>query len=405
MQPIVALGMGLRDAGYSVRIVTLDSFKDMVLDNGLDFWPVRGDAQQIVQEMMVRHGANTNFLQMYKGVMRSFGGIVDDYIEAFSNEALQDSDAILSQLPGNFFGYDMAEALGVPYIALSVIPQERTAAYPIALLPNRFSPGRWWNRLSYGIATQLAWRPFYGPINRFRGQLGLMKTPFLWGNTRKDVPVLQGFSEHVVPTEAEWGERVRTTGYWVLDEPEWEPSPELTQFLEAGSPPIYIGFGSMPVPDPRQTTQLILKALAESKQRTVLSAGWARLGREELPEHIFLLDYAPHSWLFPKMGGIVHHGGTGTTGAALRSGVPSVVIPFTVDQPFWSERSRALGVGPAPIPFQKLTATKLAKTIRQLLKDESMRKNAVQLCDRMAAEDGVGKAVGIIQDMLNKANK
>ncbi|MBN2502947.1 MAG: glycosyltransferase family 1 protein [Anaerolineales bacterium] len=400
VQPIIALGKGLQQAGYAVRLVTLASFEGFVGGHGLDFSPVRGDAQQLVQEMMAKRGGNTNLLKMYRGIMRTFGAITDSYIEAFSAEALRDSDAILSQLPGGFFGYDLAQALDVPYLALSVIPQQSTASYPYALLPGQISLGRWWNRRSYDLAAQLVWPPFRKPINQFRRRLGLPRASFWWGSTRAVYPVLQGFSEHVVPTEPDWGAHMHTTGYWLLDESDWEPSAELEQFLAAGEPPVFIGFGSMPVPDSAKTTQIILDALAETGQRAVLSAGWAGLGAQRLPEHVFLLDYAPYTWLFPKMRGIVHHGGSGTTGLALRSGAPSVVIPFTADQPFWGERTRALGVGPAPVLFQNLSVPNLAVAIQTMLTDKAMQQRAGEMRQKLLAEDGVKTAVKIVQSIL-----
>ena len=126
VQPIVALGRGLLDAGYAVRIVTLQSFESMVRGQGLEFFPVEGDAQALTNEMMLAgmQGNDLNLLHMYRGIMRSFGAITESYQKSFAAEELRDSDAILGQLPGGFYGYDLAELLHVPYIDLSVIPQE-----------------------------------------------------------------------------------------------------------------------------------------------------------------------------------------------------------------------------------------------------------------------------------------
>ena len=406
VQPCVALGRGLADKGYAVRIVTMETFRDMVLDQELDFIPVEGDAQALTGDFMnsemVSHGRN--ILVMFRAMLRTFGSMTKSYEVAFSNEALFDSDAILNQLPAGFYGYDLAESLKVPYIALSVIPQEVASAWPLSLFPSRLSLGGWYNRLTYGIGQQLAWQPFRKSINRYRRQLGLSSTSFWWGNIRRmkqeHVPVIQGFSEHVIPKQPEWGDHIYTTGYWTLDEPEWQPTEGLVKFLQAGPPPVFIGFGSMPVSDPQQTTKLILDALKEAKKRCILHAGWANLGTTDLPDNVFMLDYAPYDWLFPQMEAVIHHGGSGTTGLALRSGVPSMVIPFTADQPFWGERTHALQVGPSPIPFSKLTANELAHTIRTLTTNTTMRTNAIRLREAMAGENGIEVAVRIIHNYL-----
>ena len=406
VQPIVALGRGLADVGYIVRMVTMVGFEPMVREQGLEFFPVEGDAQALTSELILEgvKGKDLSLLHMIRGFMRTFGAITQSYHAAFAANTLRDSDAILSQLPGGFYGYDLAEALRVPYIALSVIPQEITGAYPLSLLPMRFSLGRWYNRLTYAFGQQLAWQPFRKAINAFRYELGLPPASFWWGNMRRmkreRVPVIQGFSEHVIPRQPEWGGHVHTTGYWTLDEPGWQPSEALLKFLEAGDPPVFIGFGSMPVPDPRATTVLILNALQQTGKRGILHAGWAQLGVEHLPDSVFLLDYAPYAWLFPRMASVTHHGGSGTTGFALRSGVPSMVVPFTADQPFWGKRTHELGVGSAPVPFSKLTVENLAHAIQMMSEDTEMQQRATNLRDAMAAENGVLQAVEIVQHYL-----
>lgn len=248
VQPIVALGRGLSDAGYAVRVVTLRSFEPLVRGQGLESFAVEGDAQALTNEMMLTgmQGNGLNLLRMYRGIMRTFGAITQSYQEAFAADALRDSDAILSQLPGGFYGHDLAEHLRVPYIALSVIPQEATGAYPLSLLPMQFSLGGWYNRLTYAFGQQLAWHPFRRSINAFRRQLGLPPASFWWGSMRRmkreRVPVIQGFSGRVIPRQPEWGDHVHTTGYWALGESDWEPSAALVRFFEAGEPPVFIGF-------------------------------------------------------------------------------------------------------------------------------------------------------------------
>lgn len=217
---------------------------------------------------------------------------------------------------------------------------------------------------------------------------------------RERVPVIQGFSERVIPRQPEWGDHVHTTGYWALGESDWESSAALVRFFEAGEPPVFIGFGSMPVPDPQGTTALILEALRRAGRRGILGAGWAKIGAADLPDGVFLLDYAPYAWLFARMAAIVHHGGSGTTGFALRSGAPSMAVPFTADQPFWGKRTHDLGVGHAPIPFPKLTVDSLAAAIRTMTENVEMQRRAAELRAALAAEDGLKRAVEVVQAQL-----
>jgi sterol 3beta-glucosyltransferase len=170
----------------------------------------------------------------------------------------------------------------------------------------------------------------------------------------------------------------------------------LVEFLQAGPPPAYVGFGSMFMNGGRRKTEIILNALKLARQRAALATGWGELTAEDAPEGIFVLDAVPHDWLFPRVAAVVHHGGAGTTGAALRAGKPAVICPFVGDQPFWGRRVAALGAGPPPIPQRKLTAERLAAAIRSAVADGEMRQRAASLGEAIRAEDGVGRAVAMI---------
>jgi UDP:flavonoid glycosyltransferase YjiC (YdhE family) len=225
--------------------------------------------------------------------------------------------------------------------------------------------------------------PFFGPF----------KSPRL-----QNSPVLYGFSEAVIAKPADWGSQAHITGYWFLEsERDWQPPPGLEAFLQRGPTPISIGFGSMSSRKAEETAQLILQALAKSGQRAILLTGWKGLQVDTLPENVFALDSAPHEWLFSHVSAVVHHGGAGTTAAGLRAGVPSIVVPFFADQPFWGQRVADLGVGPAPIPRKKLTADRLAQAIQQAVQDSAMQQRASSLGEKIRAENGIARAVALIE--------
>lgn len=230
---------------------------------------------------------------------------------------------------------------------------------------------------------------------------GLNRAPF-WGpyqsNRTLGLPVLYGFSPSVVPKPSDWDADVHVTGYWFLDSSEgWSPPDELEGFLMSGPPPVYIGFGSMGNRKPQETADLVVRALERCNQRAVLLSGWGGMQSEDLPDSMFMIDSIPHTWLFPRMAAIVHHGGAGTTAAGLRAGVPSIVVPFFGDQPFWGQRVMELGVGPAPVPRKSLTVERLASAIEKAVSDQEMHLRAAQLGEKIRAEDGVARAVEIIQ--------
>lgn len=156
-----------------------------------------------------------------------------------------------------------------------------------------------------------------------------------------------------------------------------------------------IGFGSMASADPSASTQLVLEAIMRAGVRAVVLSGWGGLASVPSADDLFIADAIPHDRLFPRVQAIVHHGGAGTTGAAIRAGVPSVVTPFSVDQPFWASRVFALGVGPRPIPRAQLDPGNLASAISLAVTDRHMRSRAAQLGELVRAENGVAAAVRV----------
>jgi sterol 3beta-glucosyltransferase len=252
------------------------------------------------------------------------------------------------------------------------------------------------------LTRQMMWQMFRKADNLVRVQVLQMARASFWGPfatlQRQTKSVLYGYSPQVIPPPADWSDFVHVTGYWFLEPPaEWEPPNDLVNFLQAGSPPVYIGFGSMPSSKPEETADLVLQALARVGQRAVLSSGWGGLKKENLTDNAIMIGSIPHSWLFPKMAAVVHHGGAGTTAAGLSAGIPSIVIPFFGDQPFWGQRVYELGVGPKPIPRQRLTVEGLVEAIRSAVFNPTINKNAARLGDRIRAEDGVARAVAIIE--------
>jgi sterol 3beta-glucosyltransferase len=215
------------------------------------------------------------------------------------------------------------------------------------------------------------------------------------------VPMLYGYSPVVVPKPSDWNEHVHVTGYWFLDHAsDWQPPADLVDFLGSGPPLIYIGFGSLLSRGSEKASRIVLDALKQSGQRGVMATGWGGLSQSDLPDEVFSVESVPHDWLFPRMAAVVHHGGAGTTGAGLRAGVPSIVIPFSKDQPFWARRVKALGAGPDPIPRKRLTASRLAHAMRVAVMDESIRKRAAVLGQTIRAEDGVGNAIRVFSQTV-----
>jgi sterol 3beta-glucosyltransferase len=211
--------------------------------------------------------------------------------------------------------------------------------------------------------------------------------------------ILYGLSPSVIPKPKDWGDNIHLTGFWFLDSTEdLEPTAELENFVESGSPPVYVGFGSMSNRKPEETADIVLQALKMTGQRAIMYSGWGSLQKSNVPSNVLMVDSAPHTWLFPRCSAVIHHGGAGTTAAGLRGGTPSIVVPFHGDQPFWGKLVAELSVGPKPIPHKKLTAKRLTQAIRDAQSAE-IRERARELGAMIQKEDGTANAIEIIKNL------
>jgi len=409
VQPYVALGVGLQAAGFDVRVVTHEDFEGFVRGHGLDFhplpivsraWHATEDGQRLLSSgnnplAFIRH-----FVRLRVPVMRD--------ILASCYEAARDADVVIGSTTAMLFAYSLAEKLRLPTLAAHygpMVPSSRLASCLMPACP-RWLPGqRVYNRLSHLLTGECFWQHMRTAFNLARADvLDLPPYPFLGPSPRlfQTTPLVCGCSPLVVPPPADWGEHQHMTGYWFLNSTShWKPPSDLLDFLHAGPAPACVGFGSMASGNVEEFTDIILGALEQSGQRAILLTGWGGLRERRTSERVFVAETVPHDWLFPKTAAVVHHGGAGTTAAAIRAGVPSVVVPFMADQSFWGGRIYQLGVGPAPIPRRRLTTQRLAAAITQATQDSSMRAAAQWLGARVRMEDGTAAAVRVIEEFCH----
>ncbi|PKO19293.1 MAG: glycosyltransferase [Chloroflexi bacterium HGW-Chloroflexi-10] len=401
IQPCIALCRGLQQAGYQVCLAAPADFAEFVQKHGVSFYPLRGDVQKIMasdtgKKFMETGGANP--LKSIRAVRTMVAPVIMQMAEDVS-AACQDAQALICLGVFSSFGQSVAEALKIPMMHIEPTPLLPTSAFPAPSWPIQRSLGGLHNHLSGLAMLRVIWLWYQPFVNDFRKSLGLPKLTFKrYYRSLRSTPMLSAYSPSIIPHPADWADSVHITGTFFLDsQGDWQPSVELQAFLEAGGPPVYIGFGSMAGNNPEKLAGLVLEALAKSKQRGLILTGWGGLRPELLPDNVFVLDAAPHHWLFPRMAAVVHHGGAGTTSEGLRAGVPSIIVPFVLDQPFWGARIKQLGLGPDPIPQKQLTAERLAQAITLAVSDSGMRQRASAYGKAIRAENGVDNAVKIIQ--------
>jgi sterol 3beta-glucosyltransferase len=408
VQPYVALGKGLQAAGHRVRVMTHVNYERLVTAHGLEFYPAKGNVQEIVESPEMRALLEKgNFLAINKHTAKIAQAAALDWAQV-GLAACQGVDLIVAGIGGLNVAVALAEKLQIPLLPAFLFPFTPTRAFPGILFPQSLTKlGGTFNWLSHLLLRQIIWQGFRKADRISRLQvLNLPAAPF-WGSYKSAVmhryPTVYGFSPSVILKPADW-RNIEIVGDWFLDASNWTPPADLVEFLQNGSPPVYIGFGSMGIRNPEETADLVLQAVARTQQRAILQAGWGGLSKADVPDNVLMINSVPHSWLFPWMAAVVHHGGAGTTAAGLRAGVPSIVIPFFGDQPFWGQRIADLGVGTAPIPRKQLTVEKLANAIDRAVTDPVMRQRAADLGAKIQAEDGIGNVVTIVRSIEGKRN-
>ena len=403
IQPFIALGKGLKAAGYHPAICTSEGFRSFVEEHDLDYVYMDNELLRLSQAVLDETGGIGNTLSIARKMMPAIRQSMQD-----EWKAAQTFQPDLIVYHSKCFGsLHVAEKLNIPAILSLPLPFfTPTSEFPVPFMSN-IQLGEWFNRFSYQLMG-LASAMYGGTIDNFRQEtLGLPKAgrlPKLHVHSDgRPAPILYPYSPHLLPVPEDFPPHVHVTGYWFLDHaPDWQPQPELVRFLESGSQPVYVGFGSMGARKGQTRARIVLEALEKSRQRGVLVSGWGGLKATDLPENVFMAESVPHDWLLPQVAAVVHHGGAGTTAAGLRAGKPSILCPFLGDQPFWGRLVYERGAGPKPIPQGKLTADALAQAITIAVQDETMQQCAAELGEKIRAEDGVTRAVDIIGSIVGE---
>lgn len=305
-------------------------------------------------------------------------------------------------------GVHMAEKLGVPYFRSMPFPFTRTTKFPHPFASQSTAAGRIYNDMTYVMIDMALWAGTSKYVNRFRRDVLELPSTNLDRLELWRVPYIYSFSPSVVHPPKDWPDFIHCTGYWFLDNPDmkWKPDDALVDFLNNANdtrPIVYIGFGSIIVPDAVETTRIIVESVVKANVRAIICKGWsARVTTAKVSSHkksrsasdmesikqeeaeqeedsevlldkypgtIYHIDSVPHDWLFPRIQGVVHHGGAGTTAAGLRAGLPTVIKPFFGDQRFWGQRIEELQVG---ICLNKLSKNQLMDALKTITQNQTM---------------------------------
>lgn len=411
VQPQVALARRFQDEGFSVRFATHRCFSSLLAAANLEHFPLSGDSERFFSgtagvAFRERLADRDKALDLCRRFLSPFVRI----FLTECTEAARDSDALFYWPPCQV-GPSLAQAMGVPCIGVATypLPHCRTAEFanpfaeptPVWLeqLVSRIGFLRGFlNRYTWSRGEPIWRQIFHEEVMAWRqNQLGLpIQTDLQTRRELTRIPHLFGFSPQLLPPPRDWAPHLHVTGFWFLNlAAEWQPPAELVSFLAEGPPPIAIGFGSMVVRDSTKFTSTVMDAVQRAGIRAVLLQGWGGLRKVAAQDHVYHATDVPHDWLYPRVAAVVHHGGSGTTAAGLRAGIPALVVPFGFDQDLWGQRIAVNGIGPEPIPCHRLDAAGLADSLKRLVEEPDFRKNAARMSQLVRAEDGCGRAVEV----------
>lgn len=394
IQPLLALAVGLQAAGHHVEMSAPPDFCAWIAEYGLLAHPVGHNMRELVEA----HGGE--IMKNRISVARRMLSLIHDNLrqQHLALMPLAEGFDLMVASSLQLSAFSAAEYWHIPY---------RYLVYCPSLVPSQaHMPMIWpWPVLSKEL-HQLAW--FFEVhgwelalgrvITRIRKEFGLPPLRGLFRAFLSDQPLLAAYKE-LAPAAPD--QRLAQTPALHLAGRALALPPDLEDFLQAGEAPVYLGFGSMNDGKAAATTEAVIKMAKRRTTRFVLSKGWAGLGQAGLPENICLIDAVEHDLLFPRLRGVIHHGGAGTTSASARAGMPQMVVPHLLDQNYWAHAVYTRGLGPPGLPKGQLSVDSLDRGIQRLLRPDYQLR-AQGLGRILRRQNGVAEAIALLHPLARR---
>ena len=368
VQPMLALSLALKSKGHDVLLAAPPEKAAWAKQLGCPFLPLGSDVTAFIDDMENAHSLRSaiRFVSFLRNELNAQFDLLPKIIAG--------ADLVIGSSL-TFALSTLAESMGIAYRYIAFTPQLLPSGYhPFPAFKHQRFP-KWYNRMTWRIAAILDQFNIARLINNHRRQLGLKLIQDAWRHIMgQHVLVASDSVISKIPPDID-DQTFTQTGYMHLNQPDQHLA-ELDTFLEAGSPPVYAGFGSMPIRDQIRNVSVIVEGVRLSGQRAVISKFWDEPSEFSNSDDIFFITKYPHLKLFPHMAAVIHHGGAGTTASSAASGVPQIIVPHILDQYYWGHQIYQSKLGPSPIWRSQLTAKKLAAAIRECLSNQQIRKRA-----------------------------
>lgn len=408
VQPYIALSLGLKERGHQVTLLANENFKEMAGDYGVDFYPLHGNIQALIEtpEVMriIKSGNTVSFMRRLQKMSHE----VQPRVCADLLKGLTNIEVIVASPLSLLWIYSVAEKMGKQWAIVQLsIPATPTREFPFAGFSFFNSPR--YNIFSHHLVQLVYWSFNKKDVNGFRTLLGL---PAMEGSVIKNIAKqrilnLYAFSPRLLARPKDWDDNVDITGF--LTVPLYkrialhiESAPlELTEWLQKGEKPLYVGFGSIPIPKPALLAQVLRELLEKTNYRIVFCQGWSQMPDLPKNEKIFSVKSINHAWLFPQCCAALIHGGIGTIAAVLQAGIPPIVGSIFGDQPLWGKLIEQQGLG-IHVPFKKITTSRILEAITKT-KSQEMKQKASALGEQLRKEDGTVYAIRSLEKYFGYA--
>jgi vancomycin aglycone glucosyltransferase len=383
VQPMVALAVGLKKKGHEVVICAPPENEELVTRNNCPFVAFGPEIKKAIREKPEKQK----------------GGVAVKISPSQGKKYILDQ---INQLPDKIKGVDLVLAAGIVMGVQTAadilkVPYRLVAFYPIILGTTRDDPFK--SRMMFGFGRKMMNLMMKGYINKERAKFGLPPIKDIWDHWMGENVIIACDKELNAARDGV-AFAFTQTGFMLLP-PEKVLPENVENFINSGNPPVYIGFGSNPISSPEKYSAMFEQVRNSTGQRLIVSKGWAELPESNLQDILFV-DELPFELLFPKLAAVVYHGGTGTMAAVARVGIPQAAFPFMGDQFSNQKQIVKLGLGPNTNNFKKMTAESLSSAITDCITNETYRKNAVEISQKLKETNGVDLTIELLEREFKK---
>lgn len=386
VQPMIALATGLMDRGHEVILCAPAENEKLALMHHCRFVPFGPEIKKAIKE----------------NPEKQKGGVAVKISPSQGKKFILDQ---INRLPGIIEGVDLVLGAGIVVgvqtaAEILKIPYRLVAFYPILLGTTKDDPLK--NRMMFNFGRKMMNLMMKGYVNKARAAHGLKPVKDIWAHWLGEEVILACDREINAGRENSAFAFIQT-GFMLLP-PKTVLPPDVEAFLDAGKPPVYIGFGSNPITGTEKYISMFEQVQKATNQRLIISKGWAEFPGKNTPD-ILYVDELPFELLFPRLAAVIYHGGTGTLAAIARAGIPQAAFPFMGDQFDNRKQVVRLGLGPDTCDFKKISAEAISSAVTACVSNADYPKNAEALAQKLKDTNGIELTVQYLENILNNSTK